>query len=284
MIPDGGDRGFGLDDYRSEIHGGDRSGSSMDHLDSARCSPPLPPSSLPHECQVCGKLISCRRNLWKHMERVHLTNPAVKCSICSKLFKNKYALKDHQRIYHGGLSEPLPPSPHHHQSQANLLSRILRDVRPGGLSSGGSPMNPRPTCSIVPVCPPVSMADSRPPRELAPIPHTVSHHSMEVMGSYRRRHLHRDDDELTVVGGGGGSGNSSNHPHRYVDRPPLLPPHTSSSYQASSLPSNSPSGMSSSRRDWTAPQDNSMPSPSSSSASGHHPIFSELHNLSSKSE
>lgn len=87
-------------------------------------SPPLPPSSLPHSCQLCGKLISCRRNLWKHMERVHFNNPAVRCSLCAKMFKNKYALKDHQRIYHGGLSEP-PPPPH----SASLLSRILQDPR-----------------------------------------------------------------------------------------------------------------------------------------------------------
>ncbi|XP_050694192.1 zinc finger protein 219-like [Eriocheir sinensis] len=88
-------------------------------------SPPLPPSSLPHSCQLCGKLISCRRNLWKHMERVHFNNPAVRCSLCAKMFKNKYALKDHQRIYHGGLSEPPPPPPPH----SSLLSRILQDPR-----------------------------------------------------------------------------------------------------------------------------------------------------------
>ncbi|XP_045595510.2 uncharacterized protein [Procambarus clarkii] len=103
-------------DIRGEIQGGgDRLGSS----------PPLPPSSLPHSCQLCGKLISCRRNLWKHMERVHFNNPAVRCSLCAKMFKNKYALKDHQRIYHGGLSEPPPPPPH----SASLLSRILQDPR-----------------------------------------------------------------------------------------------------------------------------------------------------------
>ena len=109
-------------------------------------SPPLPPSSLPHSCQLCGKMISCRRNLWKHMERVHFTNPAVRCSLCSKMFKNKYALKDHQRIYHGGLSEPPPGGP------APLLSRILHppfatppeEVAYSGPMMGPPPMAGRP--------------------------------------------------------------------------------------------------------------------------------------------
>ena len=263
LCPDSSDRIYMLDDYRPDLRSG---GSSMD-LDPGRCSPPLPPSSLPHECQVCGKLISCRRNLWKHMERVHLTNPAVKCSICAKLFKNKYALKDHQRIYHGGLSEPLPPSPHHqHQSHSTLLNRILRDVRTSGLPSGGSsaPM-PRPSsCSIIP-------EDSRPPRELAPIPHTVPHHGLEPMGSqFRRRHM-REDEEL---GAGGSVSNSS----RYLDNRTLLPPppHSSSS---SFHTSNSPGipGSSNSRRDWNTQETSSM------SVSSNHPLFSELHNLPSKS-
>ena len=116
-------------------------------------SPPLPPSSLPHSCQLCGKMISCRRNLWKHMERVHFTNPAVRCSLCAKMFKNKYALKDHQRIYHGGLSEPSQlavPSPQHPQPHPppphTLLSRILQDPR----HQDSCPHPPSPLLSFTP--------------------------------------------------------------------------------------------------------------------------------------
>lgn len=189
----------------------------VDHMDPSRCdlrsgSPPLPPSSLPHECQVCGKLISCRRNLWKHMERVHLTNPAVRCSICAKLFKNKYALKDHQRIYHGGLSEPLPssPLPHHHQSPANLLSRILRDARPSCPPPGPVSLS-RPSCSIISVSSSSSLDVGRPPRELAPLPHPA----MESLPSYHRR-LREDDDQ----GGGGLYGAAEGR----LPPPPPLPP------------------------------------------------------------
>ena len=225
MPSDGSDRGYGLEDYRLD-HRGDRGLSSsvnlMDHMDPSRCdmrpgSPPLPPSSLPHECQVCGKLISCRRNLWKHMERVHLTNPAVRCSICAKLFKNKYALKDHQRIYHGGLSEPLHASAiPHHQSPANLLSRILRDARPSCPPPGPVSLS-RPSCSIISVSPTGHM-DGRPPRELAPIPHAISHPSMDSLPPYRRR-MREEDDPGSSVGPP-----PPPPPYGNMEGPPLLPP------------------------------------------------------------
>ncbi|KAA0194999.1 hypothetical protein HAZT_HAZT003597 [Hyalella azteca] len=222
-----------------EFRGGNMTASSslIDHMDSGRCvgdirsgSPPLPPSSLPHECQVCGKLISCRRNLWKHMERVHLTNPAVRCSICAKLFKNKYALKDHQRIYHGGLSEPLPssPLPHpHHQSPANLLSRILRDTRPSCPPSVAGSLS-RPSCSVVSVSPSGSV-DGRPPRELAPVPHSP----MEGLPPYHRRLL-EDDDQGAMYG---------NLESSRLPPPPALQPPT----PATSMHMSSTSSMSSRR-------------------------------------
>lgn len=160
--------------------------------DRISASPPLPPSSLPHSCQLCGKLISCRRNLWKHMERVHFTNPAVRCSLCAKMFKNKYALKDHQRIYHGGMSEPSqvpppPPPPSHSQHSASLLSRILQDTRhhqshPQDLSSIPPPPH------LPPPPPPSSHSHS----------HSHSHHP------YPSRRPAEEKDHSPSSGGGSG--------------------------------------------------------------------------------
>ncbi|KAK3863297.1 hypothetical protein Pcinc_026503 [Petrolisthes cinctipes] len=143
-------------------------------------SPPLPPSSLPHSCQLCGKLISCRRNLWKHMERVHFNNPAVRCSLCAKMFKNKYALKDHQRIYHGGLSEPPPPPPPPQPQSTSLLSRILQDPR-----------------------------HQQHPEPRPPLPHDLSQPPMLPRDSHLRHHLepprrrHHEEDDIPGGGGGG---------------------------------------------------------------------------------
>ena len=290
-----GERMYGLEDLRSEQHRlSDRNsgvaGGPLDPLDPiGRCSelrpgsPPLPPSSLPHECQVCGKLISCRRNLWKHMERVHLTNPAVRCSICSKLFKNKYALKDHQRIYHGGLSEPLPPSPHHQQSQASLL-RILRDARPSCPPSGpgGTPpttLSPRPSCSISSVYPSSGNLDTRPPppRDMSSSSHPLHLPSspMETLPSYRRRPHHHSSQHKEEDGPSCSSGSSSalhSMPRYPMDRPP--PPHLPPPLPPSS---SSPSSMLGSRRDWPGgSSDPSLPMPP------HHSIFPDLHNLPSK--
>lgn len=54
----------------------------------------------PLECQLCGKLISRRSNLYKHLARVHTALPAARCDVCGKWVKNKYAMRDHQRLWH----------------------------------------------------------------------------------------------------------------------------------------------------------------------------------------
>ena len=161
-------------DIRSDVRvlevrgGGERTGTS----------PPLPPSSLPHSCQLCGKLISCRRNLWKHMERVHFNNPAVRCSLCAKMFKNKYALKDHQRIYHGGLSEPPPPPTH----SASILSCILQDPRH---QQPPQPHDPRGPPPLELPQPPLLPRDSH------------IRHPMDSPHTQPISRRHHDDDEYT---------------------------------------------------------------------------------------
>jgi DNA-directed RNA polymerase subunit N (RpoN/RPB10) len=57
-------------------------------------------SSEPLECRLCGKLISRRSNLYKHLARVHTALPAARCEVCGKWVKNKYAMRDHQRLRH----------------------------------------------------------------------------------------------------------------------------------------------------------------------------------------
>lgn len=192
------ERHYAHDDPRSEYRPELRSDNRDVRLDLRveRSSPPLPPSSLPHSCQLCGKLISCRRNLWKHMERVHFTNPAVRCSLCAKMFKNKYALKDHQRIYHGGLSEPQPPSHPPPPGSASLLSRILHDSTRHH-HPHTHPHEPRSPIDV----PPISSHPHRP--------------SVDVHPSYPHRRQPEDDES---------TGSCGLPSYSTVGMGPLLPP------------------------------------------------------------
>ncbi|XP_049780697.1 protein abrupt-like isoform X4 [Schistocerca cancellata] len=54
----------------------------------------------PMPCQVCGKLISRRTNMYKHVARMHTALPTARCEYCGKTVKNKFAMRDHVRMHH----------------------------------------------------------------------------------------------------------------------------------------------------------------------------------------
>ncbi|KAL3267983.1 hypothetical protein HHI36_007118 [Cryptolaemus montrouzieri] len=56
----------------------------------------------PHECELCGKVLSCKATLYSHMRNVHeKTQKLFPCVICGKVLKTKTSLELHVN-YHTG--------------------------------------------------------------------------------------------------------------------------------------------------------------------------------------
>ncbi|CAB3258659.1 unnamed protein product [Arctia plantaginis] len=62
---------------------------------------------LPLSCLHCEQRFSDRRNLQRHMNRVHLNVKPYKCDRCDKAYMNSWGLKNHQRYTHEGHKRPL---------------------------------------------------------------------------------------------------------------------------------------------------------------------------------
>lgn len=62
----------------------------------------MPHHSAPHECELCGKILSCKATLYSHMRNVHeKTQKLFPCVICGKVLKTKTSLELHVN-YHTG--------------------------------------------------------------------------------------------------------------------------------------------------------------------------------------
>ena len=56
-------------------------------------------------CNLCGLTLSCQRNLTTHM--ISHTTPSIPCDQCGKLFKRKYAVKNHIKKFHMQIKEKI---------------------------------------------------------------------------------------------------------------------------------------------------------------------------------
>ncbi|KAI5640007.1 zinc-finger double domain-containing protein [Phthorimaea operculella] len=62
---------------------------------------------LPLPCLQCKKRFAIRRDLDRHMNRVHLNIKPFQCDQCEKGYVNNWSLKEHQRMVHEGYKRPL---------------------------------------------------------------------------------------------------------------------------------------------------------------------------------
>ncbi|CAB3255043.1 unnamed protein product [Arctia plantaginis] len=62
---------------------------------------------LPLSCSHCEKRFSNRRDVERHMNRIHLNVKPFRCDRCDKAYVNSWGLKDHQRFIHEGYKRPL---------------------------------------------------------------------------------------------------------------------------------------------------------------------------------
>ena len=58
-----------------------------------------------YTCNLCGLTLSCQRNLNTHM--ITHTTPSIPCDQCGKLFKRKYAVKNHIKKFHMQIKEKM---------------------------------------------------------------------------------------------------------------------------------------------------------------------------------
>ena len=58
-----------------------------------------------YTCNICGLNLSCQRNLNTHM--ITHTTPSIPCDQCGKLFKRKYAVKNHIKKFHMQIKEKM---------------------------------------------------------------------------------------------------------------------------------------------------------------------------------
>ena len=58
-----------------------------------------------YRCNLCGLNLSCQRNLNTHM--ISHTTPSIPCDQCGKLFKRKYAVKNHIKKFHMPIKEKM---------------------------------------------------------------------------------------------------------------------------------------------------------------------------------
>ncbi|KAJ2941067.1 hypothetical protein O0L34_g13196 [Tuta absoluta] len=64
-------------------------------------------TDLPLPCLQCKKRFAIRRDLDRHMNRVHLNIKPFQCDQCEKGYVNNWSLKEHQRLIHEGYKRPL---------------------------------------------------------------------------------------------------------------------------------------------------------------------------------
>ncbi|XP_063834833.1 zinc finger protein 311-like isoform X1 [Ostrinia nubilalis] len=64
-------------------------------------------SELPLPCQHCDKRFAIRRDLDRHVNRVHLNIKPFQCDSCDKAYVNGWSLTEHKRLIHEGYKRPL---------------------------------------------------------------------------------------------------------------------------------------------------------------------------------
>ncbi|KAL4712524.1 hypothetical protein ACJJTC_007540 [Scirpophaga incertulas] len=62
---------------------------------------------LPLTCAQCDKRFAIRRDLERHMNRVHLNIRPYQCDKCDKAYVNGWSLGEHKRLVHEGYKRPL---------------------------------------------------------------------------------------------------------------------------------------------------------------------------------
>ncbi|KAL0809978.1 hypothetical protein ABMA28_010822 [Loxostege sticticalis] len=75
------------------------------HLKTA--SPHINYAELPLSCQHCDKRFSIRRDLNRHMNRIHLNIKPFQCDRCDKAYVNGWSLTEHKRLVHEGYKRPM---------------------------------------------------------------------------------------------------------------------------------------------------------------------------------
>lgn len=55
---------------------------------------------LSHSCPICNKHLAIKTSIKRHIQTAHSTNEATKCSICDRVFKNKFNMWVHRSRTH----------------------------------------------------------------------------------------------------------------------------------------------------------------------------------------
>ena len=58
-----------------------------------------------HPCNICGKMLSCAKDVKDHERVVHFNEDTVDCELCGKTLKTKRNLQLHMRTIHGTLEK-----------------------------------------------------------------------------------------------------------------------------------------------------------------------------------
>ncbi|KPJ21308.1 Zinc finger protein 816, partial [Papilio machaon] len=57
-------------------------------------------------CTQCDRRFGIKRDLERHMNRIHLNIRPYKCDLCEKAFNNSWCVKKHKKISHEGYKRP----------------------------------------------------------------------------------------------------------------------------------------------------------------------------------
>ncbi|CAK1595563.1 unnamed protein product [Parnassius mnemosyne] len=80
-------------------------GALKQHLKIA--TPHVVYNELPLACSHCDKKFAIKRDLERHMNRIHLNIKPFQCDQCDKAYVSNWSLKEHKQVVHEGYKRPL---------------------------------------------------------------------------------------------------------------------------------------------------------------------------------